>query len=422
MVPWQLVLSSALLLCAAPVRAETFEQVLQRIAESHPKLAAARQLTRASESDVKAARSSYRPQLGVQTDVGWSGGRDNGSGIALLPEVSVSQLVFDGGRTSAEIRRRKLRVNLLSIQEEAAFSDLSTQIAQAWIDYARAAELVVIGQQQVDALRGLAKLVQDIAGFDRGRASDVVMVDSRLQQAETVLQTRRIALAEARARIREISTLQIEPEGGLPDITDELPASLAQCREAAGDGPAVRIADIETAENAETVRGTKNWWMPQFALEGARTSERTVDNRTNLFNAFAVRLRATAIPFDSGGGRARHESAKASLEAARSNADLTRSTLRDQAERLWTYQAQRRERLPSLEALVGKSDEARDIVFEQFRIGRRSILDVLTYDLERFNTRAQLVNERFDVAATQYQLMGILGRIYPAVVAEAGAQ
>jgi len=412
----------ASLLAPVPAAAETFEAVLRRMADEHPKIVSAEHMTRAGRADVSAARAGYRPQFGVDTNVGWADRTSSSaSGFAVLPEAKVSQLVYDGGRTPAEIRRRKLRVDLLGVQEQNILADISLQLAEAWIDHARAAELVVIGEQQVAALRTLESLVVDIAGFDRGRASDVVMVQSRLEQAVTTLQMREIALTEARARIREISTLPVEPAGGIPDIAPFLPRSAADCEALVDASPAVRIADIEVAENAETVRGTRNWWLPQLALEGARTSERTVQGDTRLFNGFAFRLRASVLPFDSGGGQARHESARATLQSARSNAELTRGSLGDRVVRLWTFQAQRSERLPSLEALVGRSDEARAIVFEQFRIGRRSILDVLTYDLERFNVRAQLVNERFDIAQTQYQLMGVLGRIYPAVVHDAEA-
>lgn len=417
-----LALLTFMLMPGAPARADTFEQVLHLVAEKHPRLVASRQLTRAGRADVRAARSSYRPQLGVQTDLGWAGRTaSSDSGIALAPEVSVSQLVFDGGRTAAEIQRRRVRVDLLGVQEQAVLAQLSVQLAKAWIDHARAEQLVAISEQQVAALGMLATLVKDIASFDRGRASDVVMVDSRLQQAETTLETRRIALVEARARVREIAALPVEPEGSVADLSGALPPSAEACRGIAASSPAVQIADLEAAESEQAVRGTRNWWMPQLAVEGARTSERTADGRTNLLNGFAVRLRASALPFDSGGGRARHESAKAAFDAARSNAELIRTSLADQAARLWTFQAQRRERLSALEGIVGKSDEARDIVFEQFRIGRRSILDVLAYDLERFNSRAQLVNERHDIATTQYELLGILGRVYPALWPEAVA-
>ncbi|HKT78179.1 MAG TPA: TolC family protein [Sphingobium sp.] len=398
-------------------RADTFEQVLERVAAAHPRIIAAQQLTRAGRADVRAARSSYRPQFGVETDLGWDDGNGSrASGIALLPEAKVSQLVYDGGRTPAEIRRRRLRVDQLSVQEQATLAELSQQLAAAWIDHARAAELIAIGTQQVAALRALDQLVVDIASYDRGRASDVVMVESRLEQAQTALETRQIALAEARGRISEVASAPVEPQGGVPDIAAALPETAESGEAMAAGSPAVRGADIEVAENKESVRGTRNWWLPQLALEGARTSERTVEGDTRLFNGFAVRLRATALPFDSGGGKARHEAAKAELDSAEASAALARTSLGAQVRRLWTFQAQRRARLPSLAALIDRADEARNIVFEQFRLGRRTILDVLGYELERFNVRAQLANERFDIAATQYQLMGVLGRIYPAVV------
>jgi len=402
---------------SAPARAETFEQVLERVAAAHPRIVAAQQLTRAGRADVRAAKSGYRPQFGVETDLGWDDGNSSrSSGFALLPEAKVSQLVYDGGRTPAEIRRRRLRVDLLGVQEQAALADLSQQLAAAWIDHARAAELIDIGTQQVAALEALDRLVVEIASFDRGRASDVVMVESRLEQARTALQTREITLAEARGRIRELSALPVEPQGDVPDIAAALPDTADKGEAMAAGSPAVRSADIEVAENAEAVKGTRNWWLPQLALEGARTSERTVEGDTRLFNGFAVRLRASALPFDSGGGRARHEAARAELESAESSATLARTSLGAQVRRLWTFQAQRRARLPSLAGLIARADDARNIVFEQFRLGRRTILDLLGYELERFNVRAQLANERFDIAQTQYQLMGVLGRIYPAVV------
>src|SRR5688500_33734 len=130
---------AALIVWPVSVRAETFREVLDQVAAKHPKITAAKHLTDAGRADVANARSSYRPQFGIETDVGWiDGSSTRSSGIALLPEAKLSQLVYDGGRTPAEIRRRKLRVDLLGVQERAALSDISLQLAQAWIDYARA--------------------------------------------------------------------------------------------------------------------------------------------------------------------------------------------------------------------------------------------------------------------------------------------
>lgn len=404
---------------AAEAQDATFVQLLHVLADSHPRIEAARQLVRAGRADVSAARSALRPQAGLDAEIGWSG-RDTG-GLAVLPEARVTQLVYDGGRTPAEIRRRAIRVDLLGVQEQAALASLSAELAQAWIAHSRAAELRRIGEEQVSALRELESLVLEIASYDRGRASDVVIVQSRLQQAVTTLQSREIALQEAADRIREVAVLPVEPQGAVPDIAPFLPASSQGSADLADAAPPVRIADYQVRESAEAERGARNWWMPRLALEGARTSQVDALGDTRLFNAFALRLRVSSLPFDSGGGRARLEAARASLESSEATAALTRIQMRDRARRLWTFQASRSERMPSLVDLVDRADEARTIVFEQFRIGRRTILDLLAYDLERFNVRTQLANERYDIAQTQYELMGILGRIYPALAGDGTA-
>ncbi|MBC2667286.1 TolC family protein [Novosphingobium flavum] len=408
---------------AAGAEPQSFVQALEEMAQKNPRVISAGYLVRAAEADVAGARSAYRPQLGVTTDFGWSGATTySPAGVSILPEVRVSQLVFDGGRTPAEIRRRRIRVDLLGVQEQATLADLSLQLAHAWLDYSRQSELVGVSQQQVAALMVLDGLVTEIAGFDRGRASDVVMVESRLQQARTALYSRQIALSEARGRIREVSSLPVEPQGAVPDAGKALPANIDACLALVPASPAARLASLQVDEGQEAERATRNWWAPNLAVEAARTSERTALGDTRLLNGFALRLRASVLPFDSGGGKARHTSSLAALEAARATARGTEVMLRDRVERLWTFQSDRAGRLPELEDLVGRSDQARDIVFEQFRLGRRTILDVLSYDLERFNVRAQLVNERFDIAQTRYQLLGTLGLIYQAASsAEQGA-
>lgn len=336
-----------------------------------------------------------------------------GGDFAILPEARISQLIYDGDRTPAEVRRRKVRVGLLVAQEQAVLAQLSVDLAEAWIGYARSRELLAVSRQQVAALDELQGLVVEIARYDRGRASDVIMVQSRLQQAVTTMQSREIALRDAAETIREVAARAVEPVGDVPDIAPFLPRTAEECARLAESAPQARIADLQVTEAMEAERGARNWWMPRVALEGARTSEVDAQGRSRLFNDFALRLRVSALPFDSGGGRARLEAAQASLGSTRAEADLTRIQLRDRAQRLWVLQESRSDRLPDLADLVDRADEARTIVFEQFRIGRRSILDVLSYDLERFSVRTQLTNERFDIAQTRYELMGMLGRIYP---------
>lgn len=277
-----------------------FTELLSRVAVDHPAIVAASQVTKAGAFDVAAARSAMRPQLGIEFDSGLTGGT-----FAVLPEARVSQLVYDGGRTPSEIRRRRIRVDRLGLQEQAVLAQLSSDLAVAWISHSRAIALLEISRAQVAALDELQGLVVQIASFDRGRSSDVVMVQSRLQQAVTTMQSREIAVRDAADTVREVAALAVEPAGDVPDMTPFLPQSEEDCAELAATAPRVLIADLQVTEGAEVQRGARHWWMPRVALEGARTSEVDAQGDTRLFNDFALRLRVSALPFDSGGGRAR---------------------------------------------------------------------------------------------------------------------
>lgn len=292
----------ALLGGAAPLSAQTFPDVVAVVLDDHPRVRSAEHLAEAGEAETAAARAARRPQIGLTADAGWDeGSATSRSGAYVLPEITASQLMFDGGRTASEIRRRKLRAQALGVQQERVADDLMTALAQAWGEWSRQQELIAIGEAQVGALEALHALVAEIASFDRGRGSDVVLVGSRLEQARSSLDARRIAREDARAAIRETASLPVEPEGGLPPLDLLLPATYAEALALIEQAPPVLLSDLQIGESDAALAGARNWWQPQINLEVARTSERLATGDTQLFNAFGVRLRAASIPFGGGG-------------------------------------------------------------------------------------------------------------------------
>lgn len=88
---------------ATPVAAQSFLNTAETIAADHPRIQSAEDLARAGRSDAAAARAALRPQLGLTAEAGWDSGDSSGrSGSYVLPEITASQLLFDGGRTAAD--------------------------------------------------------------------------------------------------------------------------------------------------------------------------------------------------------------------------------------------------------------------------------------------------------------------------------
>jgi len=404
-------LAAFLLAASAPAAADSFEQIVARLAERHPQLQAAELTARAGREDIRAARAARLPQVALTSDAGWNRSRANDfTNVGVNPGLLATQLLYDGGRARAEIGARGARAESLEAERDRVFANLSARLAEGFAEWSRQRALLLIAADQVAALKSLQEMVREIATFDRGRAADVALVATRLAQAENGRDARLVAIADAEAAIRQVAAEEVTPEGELPSLAGRLPTSVDAALALAADHPQLKVAESQRAEADALADGARGWWKPQLSLQAGGSSETELTGRDRPFGAVQVRLTSQLNAIDGGSGSARLASARARASAARMDVAFTREAVESEVRRQWTLVAERRARLAGLESLVRSSDASRDIVFEQFKIGRRSVLDLLSFELDRFNARSLLETERRDLQVAEYRLLAALGR------------
>lgn len=419
-VPLRPLLLATLLAANSPLSAATFPAALQQISASHPRLAAAERTAAAGRADIDTARASRRPQVSLIGDAGWSrSGLTSRSDTAVLPGVRATQLVYDGGRVNAEVAQRSFRADALELERERVRTELAERLADAYLEWNRQRSLLAIAEAQVGALQRLEGMVRAIAEYDRGRASDVALVATRLAQSEATRDSRRVAIADARSLIRQIAAADIEPEGDMPSPDAFLPATIEEAMASSDAHPSLLIAELDIRQAGAAVDAARAWWKPQLSLDAGSESESSLTGETKLFGTVELKLRSTLSPIDGGSGSSRLASARASASAARLEAQFVQRSLRDEVVRQWTSVADRRSRLAALTALVASTDASSLVVAEQFKLGRRSILDLLSFEVERFAARAQLESERRDLLAAKYRLLAATARLTPSFAPEA---
>ena len=138
------------------VMAQTLSDVLGEAYTNNPRLQAERARLRATDEEVPQALSNWRPQVVVDGSAGLSSGdRDSGIDTDTEPRdigVTISQPVFRGFRTVAELRRARNRVaaqrgTLLSTEQDvlndAVFQFTSVVREQAVLELTRSNEGVL---------------------------------------------------------------------------------------------------------------------------------------------------------------------------------------------------------------------------------------------------------------------------------------
>jgi outer membrane protein, adhesin transport system len=88
-----------------------------------------------------------------------------------------------------------------------------------------------------------------------------------------------------------------------------------------------------------------------------------------------------------------------------------RRDLSNDVSRFWSQIETRRSRSGAWRDLLNQTEQVRENYWQQFTIGKRSILDLLNAENEAFQSRLSAEQERLETLQAQYRLLGSLARI-----------
>ena len=398
--------------CLAPTsHAESLSEVVRHALDTHPAMQAASSASAASELQLQVSRAVRWPQLGLVADPGRGGvSRASGSEVGDVA-LRASLLLYDGGRSRESIGRDESRARAAMADLRLSSEELAGRIADVYIELYRQERLASIARENFQAHQALYDRVREIASFDRGRASDLLQAGARLEQAGLSLAAREGAVAELRAVLAGIAGLDVHavelPEEPLSAETVTLAAAVG----ALDQHPAVMAADAEAEAAERSARLASGWVHPRIDLLATAESPVEAGAGRRYFDDLSVRVAATWAPVDGGAGRAAARVADRHSDQARAAAQAIRRELSARIAGLWTQLGARQARVRSQQVLVARTQDVREAYWQQFTIGRRSIIDLLNAEGEHFQARTSAEDERVGLLQARYRLLAAEARL-----------
>ena len=99
------------------------------------------------------------------------------------------------------------------------------------------------------------------------------------------------------------------------------------------------------------------------------------------------------------------------MNAAKDNTDSVRRDLSNDVTRFWSQIETRRGRISAWDDLTKQNARVRDAYWQQFKIGKRSMLDLLNAENELFQTKSSAETDRMELLQSQYRLLGSLAQL-----------
>ncbi len=394
--------------------AETLTAAVNKACIFHPEAHTASILVSEAKERVRETRSTILPQVNGVTEFGLTEefGRDgtaldNGRPVSL--RLSLDQPLYLGGRGRAAIKSAKHELRSQQFQSVRQILSVQLSAVQAYVDLARAHELLRVRQENLAVLEKRRHDAQRRFELDAGTKTDIVQARARIErgQAEIIGATRDIREAEAAFN----EAIGGAPEGEIMFPTaPPMPGSVAEALDRAGMiNPDVKASEALMDAADQNVKTVQKTWYPEFRLIGDVSAQ-----RDTVFNGFerddaSLRLRMNVPLLAGGAAKARERRSLFAKNRAYHDRNLTLGRVRESVSSSWAQYDASKKLVIINRRLVETAQIATVSVKKEAEAGFRPNIDILDAQQELLEAQLALTQSRYDEVLAAYIVKGVIG-------------
>lgn len=412
--PYTRLVACVLALClAAPAGAQDgapppdLAQAMREAMARYPAVLAAQSQRVAAAADVDKAQAARWPVVGIGAAMQHA---DGASGLVHTATPQATYTLYAGGGIEAGVERAQRLALAADGKLASTLDEVAFQAGEAYLLWARALQQVALARRNVQAVDRIRADMATIVEVDRGRMADLNQARVRVQSAGLQLAQREMELEQARLRLGRYveSPLPSQPLG-LDDLPPPQAASLAQAVQEANDRHpliAQALAQLEASRRGVTIAQAQ--LRPKVDLSVSRQI-----NPGSQRGQTVGQLLLNMPVFNGGAGQAGVRGAVAQWRAAQGNLDEQRRVLREKIGATWAEWQMARQRTELSAEQARGGEQLVETYRDQFRLARRSLLDLLNVQNEVYGYQAAAVQAGFDARIAALKLQAAMGRLAP---------
>lgn len=414
-------LVAVLLASACPVvaSAETLEEALILAYTNNPTLNARRALLRSTDENVPQAAAGWRPTVRLSGAFGRRDVETEQAGRTTVNEdrnpgsaaVTVTQPIYQGGRTASGIQRAEAQIQAerarLIATEQTVFVGVATSFANVIRDQA----VVELRANNEQRLRRQLEATRDRFRVGEVTRTDVAQAESRLSRstADRILAEGNLTASRAQYQrfVGKAPETLIEPTMvvTLPKSASDAAAS------AANDNPNVVAAQFEESAQRLRIKEVQGELLPDLSIVADYTKSLDASARNQSTWAYGAQAQVTMPLYEAGSVTSRVRQARETATQRRVEIEDSRRTATTDATSFFEALETAKASLSSLEQEIRAATIALEGVQQEANVGSRTVLDVLDSEQELLDAQVRQVTAKRDAMVATYQVLSAIGRL-----------
>lgn len=421
----------AVALLPATAHAISLKAAIKIMLEANPEIGEAIARREAIEFELSQARGLYGPTVdgevrhGVQR-LNTPGTRATGNDDGLHGwenRLSITQRVFDGFNRRGARHNQAARVDSSShrIYERSEFIALNVVR-----EYLEAGRLIKVVQFAKENLAFHKRILGDLK---EGQSSGSISVADSQQAEERVFaaESRLVELTEDLngAKIRFFKLVGKPLDGYQPprSIVSALPRGLPQALGIArNNNPLIKVAKADLDAARALITQARSEYLPKLDIELLGRNGHDLDGVQGREEEFRAELVMRWNLFRGGIDRANVQEQVRVADGERYGLKRANRDVEEQVRLAWDRQVQQRRRFGLLREQLASTGRLIDSYGEQFKVGDRSLLDLLDTQNTRFNAQISVETARSALEFAEYTLLASIGMLLKTLAIEAPLQ
>lgn len=408
-----------------PVSSQTLEQAVAFTLKTNPDIKAAYNEYVSKRYEADAAVGAYRPKVDLDGGIGYEKtdfdrentlNSRNESLTRKEVGITLTQLIWDGNETLNDIDRTAAEAESVRYQLLADASDIALEVAQIYLDATKAYEVLALSEANLDVHKKIYTDIKKRVDSGIGSTADLSQVEARIAKAHGNLLAAQNNLFDTHTQFKRL--VGQAPLGLKYPRADEvaIPFTVDDALQIAMERhPVIKISQVDVDSARFQYQQTKGVNYPTFYIDAGHNWRDDAGGNIGTDNETRAMLRMRYNLYNGGSDSDRSESAAYQLNKAKDFRDRTYRMVEEGLKLSWTgleFTVQQRE------FLSDHVDSASDTVVayqKQYKIGKRTLLDVLNTENELFEARKGYLDAKYAEQFARYRVMNATGGLLDAL-------
>ncbi len=399
--------------------AETLKEVIQKAVLTDPDVQEKWHSFMAAGFEKEAAAGKALPQV----DLTVGAGRDSIDGKGYEDRdssdyshhgfsITLRQMIYDGGLTRSQVKRLDHREMARYYELMSSIESVSLEAMRAFEDVARYRKLNLLAEDNYHRHREVMDLVEDRFSKGYDSRSSLEEIRGRLSVAKVNKLTEEANLHDVSARyeriVGELPPAELEIYRGEMDIPT---CSDLALKKALDMNPSLFASRENVLSSQAAIEENKARLRPRIDLKGGYNSDHDRDGVDGRKDKWYGEIVLKYNLYDGGTRKARVKQYEQLEKQSMSRLQVKGRNIRQSLKVAYNDIEMLTEQLEYLKSHRSASDEVRKAYAQQFRIGRRSLIDLLDSENEYYQASRALLNAEFNIAISKGRVLASMGEL-----------